>query len=362
MNTFKTILLYLAMVTVLMGEDDIGGLVSHYSREMTPGLPADSNSIFLSGKVVLNDGAVPPDHVLILLVCARATYAEGYTNSKGHFGFIAGQIPDRSAERAPMGLEGSMASDVSNCEIEASLAGFRSESLSLAGHHSMDNPDLGRIVLHPLANAEGYTISASSARAPKDAHKAFDKGMEEAKKLRNADAQREFQKAVDIYPKYASAWFELGRLSELAGRDDDARKDYAQAINADAKYLNPYERLYALGVKAEDWQEVAHASSQLLRLNPLKFPDAYYYNAVANVKLHRLDAAEQSARRAVQLEAKIRTPQADYVLGMILIQKRNFVEAAQYLHAFLNEAPGAPNAEMVRKQLADVDKFAAAAH
>ncbi len=155
----------------------------------------------------------------------------------------------------------------------------------------------------------------------------------------------------------ATAWFALGRLSELAGHEDDARKAYAQAIDADPKYLNPYERLYSLGVKEENWQEVADATAHLLRLNPFQFPSAYYYNAAANVKLHQWDAAERSARQAVGLEGKDRTPQADYLLGVILVQKKNFGEAVRYLHTFLDEAPEAPNAEMVRRQLVAVERL-----
>ncbi len=347
MNSLQIILPYFAMVTMLMAADDFGGALEHYSRESNPGPLPGSQSVFLTGKVVLSDGSALPDHALIVLVCTHASYPQGYTNSKGQFGFVAGQIPDVS-----------MVSGLTNCDLEASLPGFRSDSISLAGHRYLDDPDLGSIVLHPLVAVEGLTVSAISALAPKEAHKAYESGMEDEKKLRNTDAQRHFEKAVSIYPKYASAWLELGRLSELASNDDAARKAYSQAVSADPKFLKAYERLYALGVKKEDWEEVAEATGHLLRLNPYQFPAAYYYNAVANLKLHRLDAAEKSGRQAAELDNKSRTPQADYVLGMIFIQERNFVDAAKYLRTFLNEAPEAPNAAMVRKQLVEVEKLA----
>src|ERR1019366_589984 len=204
MNILQIVPPYLAMATMLMAVDDFGGALEHYSRESNPGPLPGSQSVFLAGKVVLSDGSAPPDHALVVLVCAQASYPQGYTNSKGHFGFVASQIPDVS-----------MASGLMNCEIQASLSGFPSDSISLTGHHYLDDPDLGSIVLHPLVAAEGFTVSAISASAPKEAHKAYESGMEDEKKLRNTDAERHFEKAVSIYPKYASAWFELGRLFEL---------------------------------------------------------------------------------------------------------------------------------------------------
>src|SRR5512140_3249227 len=41
--------------------------------------------IFLSGKVVLEDGTPPPDSVMIQRVCGSVVRPEGYTDSKGRF-------------------------------------------------------------------------------------------------------------------------------------------------------------------------------------------------------------------------------------------------------------------------------------
>ena len=99
-----------------------------------------------------------------------------------------------------------------DCELRARLAGFRSQSVSLANRRPMDPPDIGTILLHRLTPTEGTTISAVSLAAPKDAKKAYQKGMDALKKKKVQDAVKNFEKAVEVYPKYADAWYELGRF------------------------------------------------------------------------------------------------------------------------------------------------------
>src|SRR5204863_8182902 len=97
-----------------------------------------------------------------------------------------------------MGSSGSMMGrDLMNCDLRANLPGYRSDVVNLAGHRMFDNPDVGTIILHRLGNVEGNTISATSLAAPKDAKKAYEKGKEALKKKKPADAEKEFQKAVE---------------------------------------------------------------------------------------------------------------------------------------------------------------------
>ncbi|PYU05840.1 MAG: hypothetical protein DMG34_07350 [Acidobacteria bacterium] len=51
------------------------------------------------------------------------------------------------------------------------------------------------------------TLNASAYNAPKDARRAYEKGIEAEKHGKLADARQSFEKAVEIYPKYTNAWF-----------------------------------------------------------------------------------------------------------------------------------------------------------
>ncbi len=326
--------------------------------------------MLLTGKVVLNDGTAPSEPVRIERVCADRSggrpHAEGFTDMKGRFAITLGQendiMPDASEVESRGTMVGANAnsgirqSELMTCDLRAVLPGFTSDTISLATRRYMDNPDVGTIVLHRMANVEGLTTSATSSLAPKDARKAYEKGMESLKKNKPDEAQKDFEKAVAVYPRYASAWFELGVLDEQHNQVDEARKAYSQSIAADSKYINPYERLYLLGAKEQKWQEVADTSDRVLHLNPFDFPGAYYFNAIANLELGKLDVAEKSGREAVKLDATHRNPRSGYVLGIILAKKGEYAPAAEYLRAYLQAVPDAKDADTVRQQLAQLEK------
>jgi len=349
-----------------------GGIPNSTSNPNSTIPDANRRPIFLSGKVMLNDGTLPGERVAIESVCNNRRHIEGYTDSKGRFSFQFGQerglfddaSDDSPASRAAAGRinsGGVTQNALMSCEIHAALPGFRSDSISLATHQYLDNPELGTIVLHRLANVEGLTISATSALAPKDARKDYEKGLEALKKNKDDEAQKDFEKAVQLYPKYATAWFELGKLHEKANQLDEARKAYMQAGEADAKYINPYERLYMLAYKDSKWQEVVEESDHVIRLNPYDFPNAYFFNAVANLRLNHLEPAEKSAREAVKLDTKGENPKVNYVLGVILANKQDFAGAAEYLRTYLKAVPNDPDNVKIRQQLADVEQQSAQA-
>lgn len=349
-----------------------------------PDMSSQQRPIFLSGKVILNDGTPPPDSVVIERVCNGSPRPEAYTDSKGRFSFQLGQnrgmMADASvASAADSGFGGASTSglggsrggfgnpnggvserDLMGCELRAVLAGFRSESVNLSGRRAFDNPDVGTIVLRRLANVEGTTISATSLNAPKEAHKSFDKARDLIRKKKPAEAQKELEKAVAAYPKYATAWFELGQLQQQKDQIEEARNSYSQALAADAKFVSPYLQLALLSAKEKKWQDVADTTDRLLKLNPVDFPQAFFYNSVANYNLRKLDAAEKSARDAVKIDGNHRMPKAAHLLGIILAEKQDYAGAAENLKSYLKFSPNAQDAEMVKKQLAELERFAVA--
>ena len=93
----------------------------------------------------------------------------------------------------------------------------------------MDPPGCRHDPAAPADSHRGTTISALSLAAPKDAKKAYEKGMEALKKKKPQDAVKNFEKAVEVYPKYASAWYELGRFHAAQGDAAMAQGDFEQA-------------------------------------------------------------------------------------------------------------------------------------
>jgi tetratricopeptide (TPR) repeat protein len=260
----------------------------------------------------------------------------------------------RSMATGQQGAQSSMSSSPYACDLRASLAGYRSDVINLAGRRNLDDPNIGTIMLHSLAHYEGLTTSATSALAPKEARRAYENGLQAKKKSKTDDAQSDFLKATQLYPRYASAWYELGLISEKQARVPDARDAYAKAIAADSRFVNPYERLYMMSFAERNWEDVAKITNQVMHLNPYDFPESLYFNAVANSQLMRLDIAEKSAREAIQLSAT-QNPKVYYILGVILVKKQDFKGAAENLRTYL-KTDAVTDREQVTKLLKECDK------
>jgi tetratricopeptide (TPR) repeat protein len=299
----------------------------------------------ISGRVVLSDGG-GPSGAAVQQVCRRAVTAVVYADSSGRFIIPRGGDSSFAMDTS---LGANNSSMVSGCELRVSLAGYRSDPVPVAAFD-------GLIVLRRADDKHGLTVSATTLLAPKEARKSYEKGLEAIGRNRPDEAQKDFAGAVQIYPRYAAAWLELGKVYEQRNHLSQARDAYNKAIAADAQFLYPYVRLYHMDVRESRWKEAAEASVKVLRLNPYEFPEAYYFNAVSNLNLGNLDAAEHSAREAAKLEGDQAEPRGNYILGAILWRKGDLDGAAEKVQAFLSSPADGPEWESARKMLADIER------
>jgi tetratricopeptide (TPR) repeat protein len=338
-------------------------------RITAPDLPSNA-TVFLSGKVVVDDGSMLTETASIQSVCKGQKRNEARTDSKGNFSFQLGsrssssndsQFDVETSSRTPLPGRPERR-DFQDCQLQAALPGFTSSVVELAGRFSgYENADIGRIVLHRMGNVEGFTISATTAEAPGSARKAFEKGQEQQKQGKWDDAQKALEKAVAIYPKFAAAWFELGRVQLHKNNLPAARNSFQQSIAADSKYLSPYLALTQLAQHDQKWQELAEVSDKLLALNPVSFPEVWLSNTLANYFLENFAAAEKSARRGLQVDPDHRFPKLEYALGLVLLKKPDYQDAAQHLHAFLSLTTKPTEVAEAQKQLDDIARLTATA-
>lgn len=361
---------------------------SNTTTPSTNSNPGSQRPVFIAGKVQISDGSPVPTGITIERVCGAATRAVAYTDTKGRFQFEWGRsngvLPDASnpSTRGFGGMEDSMSAtsatttgilssgggsnnvfgstaetEMMGCELRANAPGFRSDTVNLAGRRSLDNPDVGIILLHRMGNVEGTSISATSYNAPKDAKKAYDKGIESMHKGKNDDAAKSFEKAVDVYPKYADAWYQLGRMRTAADDRERARDAYRRALDADAKLVGPSVELGLLALNEKKWKDAAEYLDRAVKLDPVDYPQAWFGSAVAHYTMHEYDPAEKAAREAIKLDPKKRNPRMGYLLGLVLAEKQDFAGATTLLREYLKNTPEATDGDTVRKQLLQLEKL-----
>ncbi len=380
---FSSLLLFAPEITAQASSGGQG--VYATNPEAAAGLPspgsASPKSFFLSGKVIVDDGTLLTDSVIVQSNCRGRIRTEGYTNSKGQFSFdingseSAAAENDQAIDSAQIGRRrdplaaaaaqtGAISSSLTNswneCELLAALPGFSSQPIEMSRHPpNFGFTDVGTIVLHRLAQVQGFTISATSALAPAKAQKQYEKGRQLEQKQQWDGALASFQRAVAVYPEYAVAWFELGRVQGHAGDLAAARRSFRQSLSADPRFISPYQELAQLALRDKRWQEVADATDALLKLNPINFPQDWFLNGLANFYLQHLDAAEKSARSGLDVQGQRQVPKLEYLLAVILAQKQNYTEALEHIRDYLILAPHAADVETAQKQAEELERLSA---
>ena len=169
-----------------------------------------------------------------------------------------------------------------------------------------------------------------------------------------AGSRKELQRAVEICPEHAPAWSELGEALRQMAKTAEARAAWERAIQADPKYARAYVQLARLAVSEKRMEDAANLSERGIQTGFAEFPRIYYFNAVANLALGRLDISEKSARKAVDLDLAHETPQVEYVLGAVLAAKGDRSGATEHMKKYLATSPKEEDAQKVRKRIEEL--------
>jgi tetratricopeptide (TPR) repeat protein len=343
--------------------------------------------MFLRGRVATDDGTVVPRDVLVERVCNARVRQQVYATFGGDFSMELGARVDSYVDATAEGTAqygqtskapetGIPRRELANCELRASVSGFRSNVVNLVDLTPASSVDVGAIVVHRTEKIKGMTLNAAAYNVPKDAKRALEKGIEAQKHGKLADARQYLQKAVEIYPRYTSAWFQLGTVLQKATQNELARAAYTQATTIDSKFLPPYLSLAAMAFAAQDWPQVlnltnhiverdplryADVTGYILDLDPLDYAEVYFYNSAANFNLNKIAEAEKSGLKAERLDVRPRFPQLHLLLADIFAQKNNYASAMSQAEIYLELAPHAKDAEHVRERLAEWEKLRAPA-
>ena len=335
--------------------------------------PELDRPLFISGKVVLTDGSPVAESVTIESNCGGRKRVETYTDSHGNFSFELKKKSNTMAMQSadiggssdyPLSKNGGGdAFQYRNCELEAVSPGFSSEVVQIAANMSsmIETTDVGRIVIHPIGGSTDSVLSATSLAAPSSAKKAMDKAREQEKKNKTEDAEKSLQKAVEIYPQYAAAWTELGRLQYANHDTAGAQRSFQQAIAADPKYANPYLGLAQLEAQSAHWQNAVDFTTKLLALNP-GYPVAWLIQGIGQYNLQQFDASEASARGGLKVDPDHRVPRLEHLLGLVLAGRKDYVQASEHMRLFMKYSTQPADQAEGQKMLAEIEKRSAQAN
>jgi tetratricopeptide (TPR) repeat protein len=346
--------------------------------------PGEDRVVFVLGQVKTSDGSAVPNDTMVERICNERVRQQVFAGSQGSFSMQLGSrteaVIDASADSDAQDMTASdyptggiSRHELEYCELRVTVAGFRPTVVRLLDLTvSAGTVNVGVMMVDRSTKVGGNALSATPYRAPKEARKAYEKGVAAANSGKLAQAQKDYEKAVELYPKYISAWYELGVVLQKEKDKDGARAAYKRACAIDTKFLPPYLSLAMMAYSERNWMEVLEFTGHILDLDPLghtkvtgyvvdldplNSAEAYFYNAFANYELGRMDEAEKSAVKAEHVDLATHYPQLHLLLAEIYAQKNNFGAAIDEVETYLALVPRGKDVDQVREQLAKLEKL-----
>jgi tetratricopeptide (TPR) repeat protein len=333
------------------------GKTAHWNDLNNQGRSGD----YLTGKVTVKDAAKEAlliwDPIPVSVSCDGQVKYTTTADVRGDFTIApathAPGEPTPKTDLHPVTVAG-----FAGCTVAANLAGFTSTTLTIANRSLVDTTNIGTIEL----KAESAQQSAStSASVSKDAVKSFEKARAEWLDSKPDRAQKDLEKAVQISPQFAEAWYQLGKLQE-ASNQTAAWDSYSKAVAADPQFARAYDHLAALAAVGGKWNELVDFSNHSLELNPRGTPQIFYYSALGNYNLKKKDVAETNALKALSMDPLHTQPNIEQLIAVILAEKGDYAGALQHLRSCLAYLPSGKNADIVKQQIAQLEKIAPASH
>ncbi len=211
-----------------------------------PALP----SAILGGTIVTDDGMPLSKGTSAVLRCGESATRPIEIDVEGRFSLDASAI------------DGS-------CAVVAGHPGYVAQPVAV--RDLAVDPRIPAITLFRLNQDQGEAISPSHLAAPPAARKSYHAAIRTMRDPDSADAAQILERlrhAVDAYPGYAPAWFEIGRLHLALGNSTAAIRALRRAVEADVWFISPYQPLLLLLRATADTHGATEVCDGLRRINP----------------------------------------------------------------------------------------------
>lgn len=302
----------------------------------------------IRGKVFLPSGKVPEQRIRVVLeLSAGGIAGELFTDSVGNFEF---RSVTSNTYRVTVHSDGRT---FETAQEMVEVYGTFPRTFNIQVYLREKNSD-------PVNRPTEKVLSvADTQEVPKNAKKAYEKGVRLAREAKPQEAITALQEALKTFPDYLHALNKLGEQYLQMNQPAEAQALFEKAIAAHNKFALPHINIGILLVNQQRYPEAVAALETGNRLDD-SYPMAHLHLGIAlmNREPADYDRAERAILRALELGGKNLAPGRLHLFNLYTRQK-NHQKAAQQLEVFLKEAPNAPQAEAVRQRLEALKKMLA---
>ncbi len=198
----------------------------------------------------------------------------------------------------------------------------------------------------------GPPVSTAEMNIPEKARKEVDKGMELMEKNDSAKAIEHFQKATEIYPKYARAWNNIGAARAKGGDREGARAAWQKAVEADEHFPPAYFNLARISLAEKKPADAQQLIEKGLKTAP-NSPEGLFLLADCQAEQGQFEAALATAKKVHEGEHKAYGDIHIIAAQSYLHTNQEKLAIAEY-ETYLKENPDSPKAASIRQKMAQL--------
>lgn len=197
-----------------------------------------------------------------------------------------------------------------------------------------------RILQLRISDVQSFSSLAAETQKNKRsaAERLYSQGLAQLSRDDYNRAAGYFEKAVEIDPNYAEAWYQAGYCYGVLGRHQDSLRATKQAAKLRPEWAEAHMNIGASSYALGQFKEAADAYRQAVRLDESNAETQYALGMTLG-KLNRTDEEILAYRRAIAL----RPDHANSIekLGLALFKQRRYAESVAYFEQLKAYRPDA---------------------
>jgi Tfp pilus assembly protein PilF len=201
--------------------------------------------------------------------------------------------------------------------------------------------------------ASGASVPAVELSVPKSARKAVDKGVEAFNDGNFDKAREQFEKAIEQYPNFATAYNLLG-LTFLRQKDiERGQQAFEKAIELNDHFGDAYLNLAKIYFRQQKYDQSEPLLQKSVDAQP-RNPEALTYLAQLQLLGGKYEQAAANARRVHDLPHK-EYAIVHFIAARALVARKQRDEAVTEYKLFLHEDPANSKSQQARDELAQLE-------
>lgn len=187
---------------------------------------------------------------------------------------------------------------------------------------------------------------------PEEARRSYKKGVEQLQDKKD-EGLESLKKAVELFPTYYDALDRLGSEYVLRKQYDEAAKYLVRAIDVNRRSYSSY---YALGVASYNLKNLPAAIEALnaaITINPQSVNAHIFLGMILRLD-GNFEKSEKALLQAKKLAENAPVAEIHWQLALLYEKTGRNKKAADELERYLKLSPKAPNAEQIKKLIADL--------